>query len=270
MSLKNMFENTESDAPARRLKVRFSEAADSGALVDFYKQNRHQHVDDRPSEKIAATANAGRTFMITDEKDDIAAASCAYDYPHPLDDSGETHWTEIGSTRAQLSGLGVYPFIIASQVIYDFLSSPPKDHFFASIYNDNLPVADFLENKVGWDRFVPDDDLIDASGERASLDKLVWLKAESHTLPHQARLVLEFMDKAGGEGIINKKTGERTCFDFSQFPLANRFRAAVETLATGDFANAIEAAPPIGKKELRERLTAHQNRPINNDQPRFE
>lgn len=240
MSLSDTFK--QSGAPVRQARVHFSTAKDTNRIIRFYRANAHQHVDQRSDDMIREAATTGRFILISEKYNRLGASSATYDYKQG---TSTAYWTEVGSTRAALEGFGLYAPIIASQVIYEFLTSPPNDHFFAAVYADNTAVASLLEKKVGWTPFTPGDALLDASGERENHDKgkILWLKADSQSLPHQARVVLDFIDKASTTGIENRKTGEWLKIDMTDFPLAHRLRPLVEALANSDFAKALENNP---------------------------
>jgi hypothetical protein len=169
--------------------------------------------------------------MVTDPDGTIQMSSAAYDY---ADEKGNDRaWIEIGSTRAAIEGFGLYPYIIASQVVHAWMNYPPDRFIFADIFTDNLQVASMLEKKVGWEPFTPDDELLDAAHERENQKngRLLWFRAASSSLPHQARLVQTFIQNAS-QGILNRKTGETLKLDISAFPLAHVQRQNLDALAT--------------------------------------
>lgn len=222
------------NAASKRLCIlRFSTAADADALFDYYDSHRHHHVDPLDRDDVAATAAAGRYLMVTDPDGTIQMSSAAYDY---ADDKGNNRaWLEIGSTRAAIEGFGLYPYIIASQVVHAWVNYPPDHFIFADIFSDNLSVASMLEKKVGWETFTPDNDLLDAAHEQENQKngRLLWLRVAPCSLPHQARLVQTFIENAS-QGILNRKTGDTLKLDISAFPLAHAQRQNLDALATLD------------------------------------
>lgn len=237
------------------LTVRFSDISDAPKLNEFYNSNQHQHVDGLTKDKILNRAKNGRVIIIEDQNGNIGAASMGKDH---IRGGGKTpEWTEIGATRSVLSGLGIYPFIIASQVIHETINTPPQKHFIACIYKDNQAVTDFLNKKVGWHLDTPSDEQLVITGEKDNEGDLNFLESTADCLPHQASIVLDFMNRVETEGLKNKKTGETVRFDFSRFSLANEFRQAAEALARGPFADDLKQNRQLDLKTVHDKLHDH-------------
>ncbi len=251
------------------LTVRFSTAADAPKIIDFYNAALHEHVDKRPDTVLWNRAGQGQVLMIEDSKGDLRASSIAYEFNKTAgrDPAFLSTWVEFGSTRSTLSGVSLYPFIVATQVIERFLAYPPEDKFIAAIYKDNQPVTDFLNKKVGWSFFTPDAELADATDLTKDLGKLNCLEAASTSLPHQARIVLDYMERGTTIGLDNRKTGEKVMLDVRKLTLSKFWRSAVEEIAHGAFGKALEAGPPMPMGAARRLLEKHLNASICAPQP---
>ena len=120
--------------------------------------------------------------------------SVGYDFK----DGDETKWIEFGSTMALqdpekepyqlIKGVNLYPSIIACQTIQEFLTTGITDKFIANIYDDNQAVLHMLTNRVGWEVFEPEDDILKAcKATKGDTNQhgaeRVWLNAPTNTLP---------------------------------------------------------------------------------------
>ena len=167
----------------------------------------------------------------------------------------QPRWIEIGSTiglqdktakpNDLMKGLNLYPFIIASQTMHEFIAHTPQDFVLANVYDDNPAVMTMLNQKVGWNFFEPEADILKAckdtkidTGQQKAQRK--WLRATPDTLPHQARLILSVIDTGNGQGIENKKTGARVLLNTHDFSLAQEFRKTVEAIAYGSVSHILE------------------------------
>jgi hypothetical protein len=237
------------------LRIRFSQAADTGKIADFYKDNSHAHVDQRQAELLRSRIESGCVFMVEDETGKLGMASVSYEFNRK---AGEPPvWTEIGSTRSVLAGVGLYPFVVASQVVHEFLTRTPEDSFFAGVYKDNQPVTDLLSKKVGWSIYNPPAEMAKITDLEKDLAKLNCMESASRNIPQQARLVLEYIERGTKEGLMNKKTGARVKLDLSEFPLANELRPLLEELAHGAFGKQLETEPRAPLGETRKRFEAY-------------
>lgn len=223
------------------LTVRFSGPADVPAVLDFYHSNQHHNVDNRGDDVFTKRTEEGRAILILNPDNSIGMASMS----HPMDQGKKI---EIGSTRAQLEGFGLYPFVVASQIVHEFLERPAQECFFACIHLDNDSVTKMLNQKVGWQFMTPSQDFADAVGEGATKDTLRWLVASSDTFAHQARVASDAMAKGYVE---NRKTGEKLRLDLSAFSLAGAYQRHVHELAHGRFGEMLENAMPIPPAEAR-------------------
>lgn len=229
------------------LTIRFSTPADVPAVLKFYNDNRHPNVDDRGDAVFVDRTESGRSLLVFKPDGELGMSSMS----HPI---GDTGIVEIGSTVSPIK-FGLYSFVIASQIVHEFLERAPDDCFFACVHKGS-PVVDILHKKVGWDMLNPTQDFADAVGEGPTKDKYNWLHAPTNTLGHQARVVLEQINKGYAE---NKATGEKVKFDLSGFSLATTFKAHVEELAEGRFGEMLETAQPIPLKDARQALAQYQS-----------
>ena len=246
-------------AAEQKISFRFSEPSDVTPLMEFYSKTQHKDVDKRPIALVQKQIEQGRALIV--EKDgEIISSSIGYDYKSANDNSSNATWIEFGSTISAEStrGMGLYPFIIASQAVYEFMKNPPSDAFIGAIYHTATGVFDMLSNKVGWKEFLPSDELQDVADLRKDMDHLHCLHTTSDLIPRQARLVDVFMQNAT---ITHKKTKEVFTLDFSKFPLANELRPQLEELARGDFGKTLEQSPPIPLAAANALMAEHMRKP---------
>jgi nucleoid DNA-binding protein len=267
MSVSNSFKNVA----VKSIAVRFSEKGDEQKVYDFYKDNNHKHVDKRKKNVLDERVQNERVILVEDDKKNIGMGSISYDFNKASNKSLQPDWIEIGSTRSKLNGLGLYPFIIASQVVYEFIKNQPSEQFIANVYDDNKSVCYMLENLVGWKHIQPEQTMLDACSATKDKNKQhsatrKWFAATSDTIPHQARIVLNMIDK--GEIEIKTKdpntgkkvkTGQVIKVDTSQFVLAKELRPYVEALAHGKLAKALEENPQLTMNTARAYLAKHMN-----------
>lgn len=261
MTLSNEF----GQAAKGKLSFRFSGPEDTAPLMDFYSKTQHKDVDKRPTELVREQIESGRALIV--EKDgEIISSSIGYDYKSADDNTPGATWIEFGSTISSESarGLGLYPFIIASQAVYEFLKKPPSDAFVGAIYHTATGVFNMLSNKVGWREFPPSDELQDVADWRKDMDHIHCLHTTSDLVPRQARLVDEFMKKAT---VMHKKTKEVYELDFSRFPLANEMRTDVAELGHGLFGELLERLPPMPLGYTRELMESYMRGPADGPSP---
>lgn len=258
------------------LKVTFTNPQDNQRVLDFYKNNQHAHVDLRQDSVWNERTQNGRVILVEDTTNNIGLISVAYDFydakQQDLQNSFrnaasgqkaesataldiQPRWIEIGSTiglqdknakpNDLMKGLNLYPFIIASQTIHEFIAHTPQDFVLANVYDDNPAVMAMLNQKVGWNFFEPEADILKACKD-TKIDnghdnaQRKWLRATPDTLPHQARLILSVIDKGNGEGLTNKKTGAKVALNTNNFALAQEFRKTVEAMAYGPISHVLE------------------------------
>ena len=255
---------------SKSLSMRFSTAADLKKVVGFYTANKHDDVDMREMAKTEKAVKDGRFLLMLDRSSGLYGGSAGYDYAAY---GADNFWTEFGTTRTKQDGLGVpknemvphnilYPYIVASQVVYEFLTRPPQDRFFANIYENNTAVMYLLKDLVGWKDFAAEQKLVDmvAEFDNPDCDKAyVWLGCSSDTLPRQARLVMKLLET---KELAYKKADGTVKLDLSKFPLANEWRPYVEALASGEFSEMLESNPHVGLAETRKLLESYVHQGI--------
>lgn len=225
------------------LTIRFSTPADVPAVLHFYQTNLHKNVDYRGDDIFADRTENGRTLLILNPDNTIGMASTS----HPFDQNKKI---EIGSTiRSGLDGLGLYPFVIASQVIHEFLERTPEECLFACIHKENADVVSMLHKKVGWNMTTPTQEFADAVGEGNHINDLTWLRADTDTFAHQAKIV----DTSINKGFVeNKKTGEKFGLNLAHFSLATTFNHHLQELAHGRFGEMLKHAHPLPLAQARQ------------------
>jgi hypothetical protein len=235
-----------SGAAEGSLTIRFSKPSDVPQVLKFYEDHRHPNVDHRGDDIFTDRTESGRALLVFTPDGAIGMSSMS----HPMKGTGAV---EIGSTLSPME-YRLYTFVIASQIIQEFLERTPEDRFFACIHKGN-PVTDILHKKVGWEYLTTTQDFADSVGEGPNIDKLNWLHVPSNTLGHQARIVL---DQIGKGYLEHKKTGERINLNLSGFSLATTFKRHVEELAGGRFGEMLEKSQPIPLKAARKALDDYQ------------
>lgn len=254
------------DAGKEKLSVRFSRAADLTDVVTYYTANRHDAVDIRKGSVTEQAVINGRFLLVRDKTGALRAGSATYDFA-TANGSDKRAWSEMGTTRATLPGFSLYQFMIASQVIREFLDNTPTDRFFAIIDHDNHAVIKRLY-ETGWKDFTPSkhiEDALKATKDWATDNPVVWRNATSDTLPHQARIVLSVIEKGK---LVNPRSGAEADLDFSQFPLANQYLPHLRALASGAFAEKLEKSPHMGLKDVRAQLEQHLKKGLQSPQPK--
>src|ERR1700733_14489640 len=114
----------------QKLFVRFSTSKDEKDIFDFYKKNEHTFVFLRDAEVWKERIASGAVTMIHDDSGKIVAASISYPIMHKSADGNDVHqWTEIGSTRVALEGIGLFNALVSAQVLRAYMLEPPKDRF---------------------------------------------------------------------------------------------------------------------------------------------
>ncbi|PJB69775.1 MAG: hypothetical protein CO093_09695 [Alphaproteobacteria bacterium CG_4_9_14_3_um_filter_47_13] len=260
------------------LTVRFSEAADQKRVLDFYKNNKNKFVDLRKEEIWNERTRNGRIIIAEDHNKNIGFMAAAYDF----EQDGQIKWIEVGSILREqnpdkdsykmIKGITLYPYMIASLVINEFLNHTPEDKIIANVYDNNPGGIYLMNTKTGWGFFEPEHEILvackatkDNAGHHATATRL-WLTATTDTLPFQARLVLQMIDNDSTTGLFNRISQKHVPIEISRFSLANEFYNAVQTLAKGSFARELENNPHMGMKPARDMLEKHMKSPLQSSQ----
>lgn len=259
-------QNSFHAAGRERLTVAFSRAADLPDVLAYYGANRHDAVDIRKGNVTENAVKNGRFLLVRDRNGALRAGSSTYDFATAAGDDKRA-WSEMGTTRATLPGFSLYQFMIASQVVREFIENTPTDRFFAIIDHDNPAVIKRLY-EAGWKDYTPDPHLVgalEATKDFHTDNAVVWRSATSDTIPHQARIVLAQIEKGK---LVNPRTGAEADLDLSQFPLAQQYLPHLRALAGGSLADKLEKSPHMGLKTARALLDNHLKKGVQSPQPR--
>ncbi len=245
MSLSNQFGATNSALES--IKIRFSEGSDLGKILDYYKNNGHQHVHVRSPDWIANHVKKGQFLLVEKMDGTIIASSATYDYNLTNTEGSRPDYYEMGSTNFNAQegrGYELYQFMIASQVVMAFLEFPPQKHFIANVYDSSPVGREMLTKIVGWKVIQPEAAILEKLKETKAdptkpLNPMTWYGATSSTLGHQARIVLDYINQGA---VTHKKSGKRLNLDLSHFPLANKLKPLVQELAHGRFGQMLEVS----------------------------
>ena len=274
ISLTDLHGKVANDDGLERIKVypRLSSIEDTDKLLQYYKDNAHQHVSVRRHDWIEHHAAKGQFLVFETEDGEILASSATYDYVIEGDSEAEPSYYEIGSTNFsdKGKGYGLYPFVIASQCLDAFLRNPPKKNFLADVYDSSPVGRDMLVPKVGWQPEEVEPEVWDKfestkSDEHTNQEPMTWYASKSNSLPFQARLVLEELKKTE---IVHKNGKQALEIDFGLFPLANEYYPALQKLAYGDFGQWLENSDPIDLEHASAALWS-ELRPGFNQNPGF-
>lgn len=240
------------------VRVRFSGSADFEKIFDYYGGNRHHHVHVRDRGLIERHVAKGQFLLVEKRDGALIASSAVYDYNLGNDGRVRPDYYEVGSTNFSEEGRGyeLYQFMIASQVVESFLRAPPERHFIANVYDSSPVGRQMLTKIVGWKVLQPEEAVLEKfrstkADPGAKSEPMTWYAATSSTLPHQARLVLGYMDR--GE-VKNRKTGRVLALDLSGFSLANAWLPQVKDLASGRSGRLLETAPDFPLAQARAML----------------
>ncbi len=246
-----------------KMALQFSTERDIDRIIAYYVENSHHHVHVRRRDWIAQHASAGQFMLGTNNDGDIIASSALYDYMVEGDDPGGLpSYYEVGSTNFKKpggAGYGLYPLFIASQVIEAFLEMAPRQKCIANVYDSSPVGTQLLVGQVGWVTIEPTEDILEKfkstkSSDHSNDEPMTWYASQSQCLPHQARIVLHWIQKAEA---YNRKADMTMALDFSDFALAKQNRPLVEEIAYGDFGRFLESRTHIplqdAQRLLRER-----------------
>lgn len=239
-------------APQRKkLYVRFTTARDVQAVQDFYKQNKHTYVATRDPKLMEERIKSGAVTIIEDEQGKIHASSISWPITKKDSNGDEKHeWTELGSTRVEMAGLGLFKPMLSAQAVRAFLLEPPDDRFVIEIDKGNTHSRYVFENKVGARKFDAPKEVFEASQDTMDPEDrgadVDWFHIGPEAMPALAQNVLDAMQN---NVITHKKTGEEYELDFSKCQLETLFKKQLEKLAQKDLG---PADKPDLKKSLKQ------------------
>ncbi len=239
----------------KKLFVRFSSTSDEAAIFDFYEQHQHEFVAKRDPDVWKERIASGAVTIIHDEDGNIVASSISYPVTRQNAAGEEVHaWTEIGSTRVALEGLGLFKTLLSAQVLRAYLLEPPEDRFALEIIQGNEH-SKHVFLKIGAAPFDIPQEMRDKVLSTLSPEDqgivVDWFHLGVEVMPHFAKALLECESNAR---IVNKKTGEEFELDFSQCVLITMFRDHVETLSGHDFGDKEKPNLKHGIKSFRDKF----------------
>lgn len=217
----------------KTLYVRFSTAADLDRIVRFYNDHQTPYVFPRATEVWKERAAAGAVTLVEDEAGNIVASTISY----PIiakDEHGEDihRWTEIGSVRVGLEGIGLFTPLISAQIMRAQLLEQPKDRFVLEIVVTNERSIHVFE-KIGGKPFTVPEDLFKAvqtTFTPEALDrKVTWFSIGPEDIP---AIAANIMGSIGNPVLKDKRTGAEYRIDFSRTVLQSVFLDDIRTLAS--------------------------------------
>jgi hypothetical protein len=239
----------------KKLYVRFSTSADEEKIFDYYAENEHEFVAKRDPEIWKERISSGAVCMIEDEKGKIVAASIHYPLIVKNEAGEDVHkWSEIGSVRVSLEGIGLFKPLISAHIMRAYLLEPPEDRFAIEIVIGNAHSKHvFLkEGAVPW--AIPKE-LVDKVNSTIDpddpLDPVEWFQLGAESVPHFAKNML---DLEASPKVTNKKTGETYELDFSKCVVNKMFHDQLEKLSGLDFGDPAAPNPAHGLKSFRDKF----------------
>jgi len=240
---------------AKKLFVRFSTSQDQQAIFDFYAQNKHEFVFQRDPEVWKERIASGAVTLIHDENGKIVASSISYPITQKDANGNEVHqWTELGSARVQLDGIGLARILVSAQVLRAWLLEPPHDRFVLEIVVGNSH-SRHVFTKMGATPFaIPDElhekvktTLAPGSGQAP----VEWFQMGAEVMPELAKNLLESHQNPI---IKNQKTGEEYELDFSRCVLITRFQKEIKDLSAKNFGDVKNPDLKQGLKSFRDKF----------------
>lgn len=218
---------------AKKLFVRFSTQQDEQKVFEFYANNQHTFVFQRDAEVWKERIASGAVTMIEDEAGKIVAASISYPILKKDAHGNDVHaWTEIGSTRVALEGLGLFNPLVSAQILRAFLLEPPSESFVLEIVLGNNH-SKHVFSKIGAKPYSIPQELADqvkatiAPGSGQA--KVEWFSIGAEAMPDLAQTLLNCQKNNLSK---NKQTGEEYEIDFSRCVLMTRFSMEISDLST--------------------------------------
>jgi hypothetical protein len=240
---------------AKKLFVRFATVQDERDIFDFYAANEHAFVFQRHPEVWKERIASGAVTIIHDEDGKIVASSISYPITETDKNGNEAHqWTELGSTRVALSGIGLAQVLVGAQVLRAYLLEPPNDRFVLEIIlgNDH---SKHVFTKMGATPFDIPPGLHEKVKSTITPDSgqspVEWFQMGVEVMPELARNVLGSLKNPV---LKNKKTGEEYELDFSRCVLATQFQKEVQDLANSDYGDTQKPNLKHGVRSFRDKF----------------
>jgi hypothetical protein len=211
-----------------KLYLRFSTAADLDRVVEFYEQHRSPYVFQREREVWKERVEAGAVTLIENAKGDIVASTISYPLragsgagQYDAGDQGH-RWTEIGSVRVALEGIGLFRPLIAAQVLRAAAYEPPEDGFVLEIVNANTRSREAFA-KIGAAPFTLPGELFEQVQQTFAEGKdreVGWYRIAPETYPVFAAEIAS----ASGRRLGNAAAGQHYVLDTSRLLLEDLVR----------------------------------------------
>ncbi|MBI3441029.1 MAG: hypothetical protein HY052_04385 [Proteobacteria bacterium] len=218
----------------KKLFVRFSTAQDEKDIFEFYAYHQHQFVFQRDPEVWKERIASGAVTLIQDEDGKIVASAISYPVMKKGANGNEVHeWTEIGSVRVAVEGIGLFKTLVSAQVLRAYLLEPPADRFVAEIVvGNNHSKHAFTKN--GATLFDIPEELREQVCKTitSGSNTVEWFQLGVETIPAFAQ---NFIDSQKNPTVKNKATGEEYELDFSRCILVTTFKDEVKDLALQNF-----------------------------------
>lgn len=228
----------------KKLFVRFSTTADEDDIFDFYAQNEHQFVFKRDPEVWRERIASGAVTIIHDEDGKIMASSISYPVTKTDENGVDRHmWTEIGSTRVSLDGIGLFKHLLSAQIMRAYLLEPPEDRFALEIVAGNVHSKHvFLKNGASEFDIPPElaQKVMATVSPENQGTQVQWFQLGVESIPQFAKNVL---DGVQNPKLTNKQTGEEYELDFSRCQLITLFKDAIDKTAGLDFGDVTAPNP---------------------------
>jgi hypothetical protein len=240
---------------AKKLYIRHATPADEQAVFRFYAENPHEFVCERDHDVWRERLSAGAVTLVENEDGKIVAAAISYPVCVRDENGQSVHmWSELGSMRIILEGIGLFKAVLSMQVMQGYLLEPPEDRFAIEVIigNDHsmhvferegatpyvIPQA--LEEKVSYS-ISPDDPNLPVR----------WFQLGVEHMPQFARNIEALQ---ANSVLRNKQTGEEYELDFSRCALVTQFGAALKVLAGSDYGDPQKPNMKHGAKAFRDKF----------------
>lgn len=234
---------------AEKLFVRFSTAADEKAIFDFYAENKHQFVFQRDPEVWKERIASGAVTLIHDAQGKIFASSISYPVIVKDEKGDDVHkWTEIGSTRVAVDGIGLFKHLISAQILRAFLLEPPEDRFALEIVLGNEHSKHVFIKNGAAPFNIPkemEEKICATIAPESGGQKVEWFQIGVEAIPQFAKNIVDALASAK---VVHKATGVEYDIDFSKCVLTTIFKEEIETLSGLHFGDTAKPNPHHGVK----------------------
>jgi hypothetical protein len=238
----------------KKLYVRFSTAADEQKIFDYYNDNEHKFVAKRDPEIWKERIASGAVTLIEDEQGKIVASSIHYPLIVKDEKGDDVHkWSEIGSVRVTLDGIGLFKPLMAAHIVRAYLLEPPEDRFAIEIVkgNEHSKHVYLKEGATLWNIPKELSDKVNATMQPGQEMDVEWFQLGVESIPHFAAI---YVTGEANPIIKNKKTGEEYELDFSKCVLTTIFQDEVKKLSGLDFGDPKVPNPAHGLKSFRDKF----------------